>query len=120
MSYNKVNPEYAPDEKKVWRAVSAIPCEKPLASWPDGAYFIGIEELQGAWIGNGSDKEWEEAEGGSEEWDEEFLDDEGRTRVKTVRRDKLRARRYVLKMFSNDGSVKNAFGGYSGPRRYNP
>lgn len=120
MSYNKVNPEYAPDEKKVWRGVTISPCEKPSEDFPDGAYFMAIEELQGAWVGNGDDKHWEEAEGGTEEWDESYVDDDGETRIRTVTSERLRARRYVLKMFTSEGSVKNAYSGYSGARRYNP
>lgn len=121
----KINPEFAPDEKKVWRGVSAQPCTPP-SGYPEGIYFIAIEELQGAWIDDGVDKYWEEAEGGTEEWDEVMVDDNGeallnesgQVRVKTVTRERMRARRYVLKMFNENGFVKNAHSGYSGPRKY--
>lgn len=123
---NRIDPDYVPDEKKVWRPVSQTPCAAPPGK-PAGLYFMGIEELQGAWIGEGDDKYWEEAEGGSEEWDEPRTDEEGNpviiqgvVQMKTVHRDILRARRYVVKRFESNGKVKNAFdGAYSGPRKWN-
>lgn len=127
MTNNKrIDPDYVPDEKKVWRPVELHPCDKPSGK-PDGLYFMGIEELQGAWIGEGDDKYWEEAEGGTEQWDEIMLDDSGEplrdmfgnVREKTITRDILRARRYVVKRFESNGKVKNAFdGAYSGPRKW--
>ena len=114
------NPEQMPDEKKVWRGVSMEPYyPKDGDNLPPGIYFMAIEELQGAWIGDGPNSYWEEAEGGTEEWDETYTDDEGVERARTVTREILRARRYVLKRFESNGKVRNAHdGAYSGVRRY--
>lgn len=96
------------------------PCAPPVGKTEkEGPFFMGIEELQGAWVGDGPDKYWEEAEGGSEEWDESFTDEDGSVHVKTIRRDVLRARRYVIKRFEPNGKVKNAYGdSYGGSRRW--
>lgn len=95
-----------------------VPCPAPKGMAP-GDYYMGIEELQGAWIGEGADKYWEEAEGGTETWDEEYTDDQGNIRIKTYTRETQRARRCVIKRFESNGRVKNAFdGAYSGPRKW--
>lgn len=127
MSNPRNNPEYAPDEKKVWRGVTMDPYyPKPEDNLPPGIYFHGIEELQGAWIGEGEDKYWEEAEGGSIEFEIPTPEDlkrdyPGIGDYVTKRMDILRARRYVIKRFEPNGKVKNAFDGtYSGPRKYRP
>lgn len=100
--------DYAPNEKKVWRGESAQQVflteemedaltEDGKPKFPDGIYFIAIEELQGAWI----DGEWEEA----------GFNAEGKPVP--------RSRRYVLKRFTETGFAENAFSGsFSGPRQY--
>jgi hypothetical protein len=126
-------PDYSSNEKKVWRPESAqqivIPEEmrkerddKGNLKYPPGIYFIGIEELQGAWV-NG---EWEEA-GGVETWTEistdTYTDDTGLehsvTTKKNFRSEVPRARRYIVKYIDDKGSARNAFpGSFSGPREY--
>ena len=117
--------DHAQNEKKVWRPESAqqvILSDKMLAErtedgrlkFPEGVYFIAIEELQGAWI----DGEWEEADS-SETWTETHTDKEGREFTRTITKDIPRSRRYVLKRFTPTGFAENAFSGsYSGSRKY--
>lgn len=101
---------YFPDEKS------------PLPK--DGVYFMAIEELQGAWIGEGRDKYWEEAEGGSLEFEIPTPEDiradyPGVSEYTTKRIEIYRSRRYVLKQFLPNGKVKNYHdSAYSGPRQY--
>ena len=119
----RIDPDYVPDEKKVWRPVSLTPCDPPTGK-PAGLYFMGIEELQGAWVGEGEDKYWEEAECGTVEFEIPTPDDlkrdyPGIGDFVTKRVEVLRARRYVIKRFEPNGKVKNAFdGAYSGPRKW--
>ena len=117
--------DHAPNEKKVWRPESAqqvVLSDKMLAErandgslkFPEGVYFIAIEELQGAWI----DGEWEEADS-SETWVEEYTDKDGNEVTRTITKDIPRSRRYVLKRFTSTGFAENAFSGsYSGARKY--
>lgn len=105
--------DYAPNEKKVWRPEMIAPVPTP-AGKPEGIYFIAIEELQGAWI----DGDWEEADS-SETWTETHTDADGKEFTRTITKDIPRARRYVLKRFTETGFAENAFSsGFSGPRRY--
>lgn len=119
----RIDPDYVPDEKKVWRPVSLTPCPAPQGK-PSGNYFMGIEELQGAWVGEGDDKYWEEAEGGTLEFEiptpQEIKDLHPEVSDFTTKRVEIhRARRYVIKRFEANGKVKNAFdGAYSGPRKW--
>jgi len=104
----KIKADYAPNEKKVWRPESAAQVILPpqmltertedgRIKFPDGVYFIAIEELQGAWI----DGDWEEA----------GYDEDGN--------EIPRSRRYVLKRFTDTGFAENAFSaGFAGPRQY--
>lgn len=91
---------------------------------PKGVYFQAIEELQGAWIGEGREKYWEEAEGGTLEFEiptpEELKREYPGIGDYTTRKNEvLRARRYVLKQFLPNGKVKNVHdGAFSGPRQY--
>lgn len=126
MSNQRYNPENLPDEKKVWRGVSMTPYypgEKSSLD-PKGVYFQAIEELQGAWIGEGKDKYWEEAEGGTLEFEIPTPEDIKRDHPEasdfaTKKVEILRSRRYVLKQFLPNGKVKNVHdGAYSGPRQY--
>lgn len=100
--------DYAPNEKKVWRPESAqqvfLPPEMEVLKtedgkprFPSGVYFIAIEELQGAWIGD--------------RWEEAGYDADGN--------EIPRSRRYVLKRFTDTGFAENAFSvGFAGPRQY--
>lgn len=131
----KINAEYVPDEKKVWIGLSQeYFTPEPELGLPPGIYFTAIEELQGAWVsvpGQTQDR-WEEAEGGTEEWEEptgEFI--QGVAQYRTVSREIKRARRYVVKRYTlpgekdkfgrprKAGRVVNVFDeSFAGPRKY--
>jgi hypothetical protein len=107
---DKKNPraDFAPNEKKVWRPESAqqvfLPeemerelTEEGKQKFPPGIYFLAIEELQGAWVGD--------------DWEEAGYDADGN--------EIPRSRRYVLKRFTDTGFAENAFSaGFAGPRQY--
>lgn len=105
-----------PSEKKVWSPVLASQVTPdPALAMPMAVYFLAIEELQGSWKG----EQWEEAEGGlEEEWEEEFTDSTGKQNVKLIRRTVPRARRYVLKRFTETGFAQNAYSSYEGNRKH--
>lgn len=111
------------DEKKVWRPVVTSQCFPPdetdedREKYPPGIYFIAIEELQGAYI----DGVWEEAgsDDDKDEYQKRVIVIDGVAENVLVKIEKPRARRYVLKRFTDSGFAENAFtSSYNGARRY--
>lgn len=100
------------NEKKKWLPMSMHMMDYVPTGMKQAVYFGAIEELEGAWI---NDK-WEEADAFVEEWEEDFVDGNGKANVKIVRRETKRPRRYVLKRFLDDGFVENVHTS-NGPRR---
>lgn len=115
--------DYAPNEKKIWRAESVAPVTPdPALGLKPGVYFLAIEELQGAWI----DGKWEEAES-SETWYETetdtYTDKEGIEHSivteREIRKETPRSRRYVFKEITEKGFARNVYTeSYAGPRKY--
>lgn len=121
---NTTKPDFSPNEKKVWRPETAVPVsvshlDGTDQELPAGIYFIGIEELQGAWVEDESGRKvWEEADS-SETWTETFINADGFEVTRVIEKDIPRARRYILKRFNESGGVVNAFSRpYNGNRQY--